>query len=93
MCLIMMSFLSMKGVTTVKKENVNCYEKNDTMRLLGLQTREMFNNDMLSQMDDIMKARPYSATYESALDIFTLGFIFGKRSERAKKKKFLKHYV
>ena len=72
----------------------SCYEKNDTMKLLGKQhIDEKFGDEMLSQMNDIMKARPYSATFETALDILMLGYIFGKRAERLKKNKYINQVV
>lgn len=72
----------------------SCYEKNETMKLLGNQRLdEKFGDEMLSQMNDIMKARPYSATFETALDILMLGYIYGKRAERVKRKKSIKNAV
>lgn len=58
----------------------NPYRKNDTMRLLGHQcTVESFwRNDMVRrEIEQISEAS----------DIFMLGYIHGKRAERARRKK------
>ena len=78
----------------MNNEELSCYEKNDTMKLLGKQHIDRkFGDEMLLKMNDIMKARPYSATFVTALDILMLGYIYGKRAERVKKKKSIKNAV
>lgn len=68
----------------------NCYDKNPTMRLLGKQHAYgpfWGNDEVRTQIKEISEGRPYSFTFDVASDIFMLGYIHGKRSERAKKKK------
>lgn len=75
-------------------ESVNVYDMNDTMRMLGSQDiSEIFwlNDKVRGQIDEIINARPYSFTLESAADIFSLGYIYGKRAERSRKKKEVPH--
>ncbi len=65
------------------------YQKNDTMRLLGEQhSSEIFwlNGEARKQIRQISEARPYSFTLDAAGDIFVLGYIYGKRAERARRK-------
>ncbi|HCT91988.1 MAG TPA: hypothetical protein DF613_11520 [Lachnospiraceae bacterium] len=65
------------------------YSKNSTIRMLGKQiSASVFwqNNEARKAVDEIAEARPYSFTIEAASDIFVLGYIFGKRAERARKK-------
>lgn len=66
------------------------YEKNDTMRLLGYQypVPIFWGSDVVrTEMEQIKEARPYSFTLSAASDIFMLGYIHGKRAERARRKK------
>lgn len=68
----------------------NPYRKNDTMRLLGHQysiPTFWSNKEVRKQIREISEGRPYSFTLSAASDIFMLGYIHGKRAERAKKKK------
>lgn len=68
----------------------NPYEKNDTMRLLGRQctVSTFWANDVVRrEIEQISEARPCSFTITSASDIFMLGYIHGKRAERARRKK------
>ncbi len=65
------------------------YSKNSTMRMLGEQRSVAIfwkNDEVKKAADEIAEARPYSFTIEAASDIFVLGYIFGKRAERARKK-------
>lgn len=45
------------------------------------------NEEVKRQMKDIKEARPHSFTFEAAADIFMLGYIHGKRAERARNRK------
>lgn len=68
------------------------YDKNETMQLLGKQYPiDLFwcNIEVRKQIDHISEAHPYSFTLDSAADIFMLGFIHGKREERARRKRTL----
>ena len=67
----------------------NAYEKNKTMKLLG--RRRMIaafwcNDKVRKEIDEITEARPYSFTTDAAADIFTLGYIYGKQAERARRR-------
>lgn len=67
----------------------NPYEKNETMKLLGKQCMiDTFwcNEEVRKEIEEIAVARPYSFTNSAAADIFTLGYIHGKRTERARRK-------
>lgn len=67
----------------------NVYEKNKTMKLLGRQrmaTAFWCNDKVRKGIDEIAEARPYSFTKDAAADIFTLGYIYGKQAERARRR-------
>lgn len=73
-----------------KETQSNPYEKNDTMRLLGRQCNfsTFWANDVVRrEIEQISEARPCSFTITSASDIFMLGYIHGKRAERARRKR------
>ena len=68
----------------------NPYRKNDTMRLLGHQcaVASFWGNDKVRrEIEQISEARPHSFMISAASDIFMLGYIHGKRAERAKRKR------
>lgn len=70
------------------------YEKNETMKLLGHQCMvESFwcNDEVRKQVKHIAEGRPCSFTIDAAADIFALGFIHGKRAERARRKAKKQH--
>lgn len=65
------------------------YKKNKTMRLLGKQsTGDPFwcNEQVREEVREISEAKPYSFTLDAASDIFMLGYIHGKRAERARRR-------
>lgn len=67
----------------------NPYDKND-MRMLGYQySAPIFwsNDAVMAEIEQIKEARPFSFTKIAASDIFMLGYIHGKRAERARRKK------
>lgn len=65
----------------------NPYEKNETMKLLGKQVCEaLYFDEVKRQIHDIADARPHSFKYGAAMDIFILGYLYGKRGERARRK-------
>ena len=67
---------------------MSCYDKNETMKLLGNQkVMFIYRDGIKKKIDDIAKARPFSVTPDAAIDIFMLGYICGKRAERARRKK------
>ena len=66
----------------------NLYSKNDTMKMLCKNHyMTALNGQTFSKLDDILEARPFSCTKDTAMDIFMLGYIHGKRAERARRKK------
>lgn len=68
----------------------NIYYENETMRLLGKQKivySFWYNEEVCEQVRQIADARKFSFTLEAAADLFTLGYIHGKRAERARRKK------
>lgn len=68
--------------------NNNPYKTNATMELLGKQvTLQIITPDIEKQMDEITEAREYTATFMTSLDMFMLGYIHGKRAERARRKR------
>ena len=67
----------------------NPYHMNPTMRLLGYQCAAApfwTNDEVRKQIGEISQARKFSFTIEAAADIFMLGYIHGKRAERARRK-------
>lgn len=69
---------------------LNPYHKNPTMKLLGHQCALepfWYNDEVKKQIEEISEGRPFSFTLEVASDIFMLGYIHGKRAERARRKK------
>ena len=68
----------------------NPYRKNDTMRLLGYQravSTFWCSDAVRREIEQISESRPCSFTIAAAGDIFMLGYIHGKRAERARRKK------
>ena len=65
------------------------YRKNKTMFVLGKNCHSVFwcSEEVKQQIKDIAEARPYRFTIEAAADIFMLGYIHGKRAERARRKR------
>ena len=71
----------------------NVYKKNKTMKLLGKQRMVdgfWFNEEIHKEIDEIADARPGSFMTCAAADIFVLGYIYGKRAERARRHKEVK---
>ena len=70
--------------------NSNPYKKNETMRILGNQCAIdtiWRNSELKKQIDDIEEARSIHIPPEIVSDFFMLGYIYGKRTERARRKK------
>lgn len=66
----------------------NPYSANKTMILLGNQCHaEIITKKIRKEMGEITAARKYTTTFETAIDMFMLGYIYGKRAERARRKK------
>lgn len=68
---------------------LNLYEKNATMQLLGKQYIDIFwfNEEARKAVDEIAETMPGTFTVDAAAEIFMLGYIYGKRAERARRKK------
>ena len=64
------------------------YSLNATMQMLGHQHYfNILTQEAFSAIDDILTARPYTATRETSMDVFMLGYIYGKRAERKRRRK------
>ncbi len=81
----------MQRADVIKRiEQANLYKANETMEMLGHQCYfEVIGNKGLEEIDNIMQAniQANSSLLEMAMGIFTLGYIYGKRAERAKRKR------
>ncbi|MBS6396680.1 MAG: hypothetical protein KH452_05965 [Clostridiales bacterium] len=65
-----------------------CYGTNATMQMLGKNVYiGPLNMQTFSEIDDILEARPYSCSRDTAMDIFMLGYIHGKRADRERRKR------
>lgn len=63
----------------------NPYSVNETMKLLGKQyPTKIITDEIFNQIKDIVAVR--MCGFEAAFDIFSLGYIYGKHNERARKK-------
>ena len=62
------------------------YSKNDTMKLISHQRACIISKEMHEQLQEIITARPYEMSERAAYDALILGYIHGKRAERAKRK-------
>lgn len=64
------------------------YELNEIMKMLGKQyPMQIFTEKSWGEMREVVKARRFSDPMDMAWDVFMLGYIYGKRSERSKHKK------
>ena len=64
------------------------YTLNSTMQLLGKQCScDIICNQEREEICDILRARPFTTSMDTARDIFVLGYIHGKRAERKRRKK------
>ena len=70
-----------------RRNRAEALKTNETMKLLGYQYYfSIIGEKGFKEINNILKANPYTATMETALDLFVLGHIYGKRAERAKRK-------
>lgn len=67
-------------------ERKNPYKKNSTMRLISFQATDL---EYLNYIDDVLNARNNELDYTACIDLFNLGYIYGKRTERNKRKRKL----
>ena len=76
-----------KRAEAERRKRPNTYESNETMKMLVNQPYfSIIGKQGFKEIDNILEARPYTATEETALDLFVLGYIYGKRAERARRK-------
>lgn len=70
-------------------KNMYSYDANETMKFIGKQYfARIIGDDTFRQLDDILDAHFMDSSARMAvLDAYALGFIYGKRNERAKGKK------
>lgn len=69
----------------VQQSKQSPYEANETMKLLGYQCPIYVCKDLENEMKDIMSARPYTTTFQTAVDMVMLGYIAGIRAERKRR--------
>ncbi len=70
-----------------RRNKPNPYEVNETMKMLEHQCPfEIIGKQGFKEINNILEANPYTATQETAINLFTLGYIYGKRAERARRK-------
>lgn len=69
------------------------YRKNKTMFILGKNCNSAFwkSEEVKTAISDIAEARPHCFTIEAAADIFMLGYIHGKRTERTRRNRGAKN--
>lgn len=61
--------------------------KNKTIELIGQQEySKIFGDKEKEMLKDIVNARTFTVSEETAVDIFIAGYICGKRAERKRKK-------
>ena len=70
-----------------RRNRAEALKTNETMKLLGYQYYfSAIGEKGFKEINNILKANPYTATMETAMDLFVLGHIYGKRAERARRK-------
>lgn len=77
----------------MQQSRKNPYAANATMRLLGHQCPIDVCGDIENEIKDIMSARPYTTTFETAIDMVMLGYITGIRAERKRRAESLRKVV
>ena len=70
----------------MQQSKQNPYTANATMKMLGHNSAVMVCKPIESQINDVISARPYTTTFETALDMVMLGYITGIRAERKRRK-------
>ena len=70
----------------MQKSRKNPYAANATMKMLGHNSAAMICKPIEDQINDVISARPYTTTFETALDMVMLGYITGIRAERKRRK-------
>ena len=71
-------------------ENIPMYQRNATMFMLGKQPFPVCEGQLLEDYNNIKSAHrdfiPYNGVYDFGRHMYQLGFIYGKRAERARRK-------
>lgn len=70
----------------MQQSKQNPYAANATMRMLGHNSPVMICKPIENQINDVLSARPYTTTFETAMDMVMLGYITGIRAERKRRK-------
>ena len=70
----------------MQQSRKNPYTANETMRMLGHNSPVMICKPIENQINDVLSARPYTTTFETAMDMVILGYITGIRAERKRRK-------
>ena len=70
----------------MEQRKKNPYVANATMRMLGHNRPVMICKPIEDQINDVLSARPYTTTFETAMDMVMLGYIAGIRAERKRRK-------
>lgn len=69
----------------MEKQWKNPYEANETMKMLGHNCPGIMCKPIEDQINDVFRARPYTSTFETAIDMVMLGYITGVRAERKRR--------
>ena len=70
----------------MQQSKKNPYAANETMRMLGYNSPVIICKPIEDQINDVLRARPYTTTFETAMDMVMLGYITGIRAERKRRK-------
>ena len=69
----------------MQQRKQNPYEANETMKMLGHNCPGIICKPIENQINDVFRARPYTTTFETAIDMVMLGYITGIRAERKRR--------
>ena len=69
----------------MQQSKQNPYEANETMKMLGHNCPGIICKPIENQINDVFRARPYTTTFETAIDMVMLGYITGIRAERKRR--------
>ena len=69
----------------MQQSRKNPYAANATMKMLGHNSAAMICKPIENQINDVLSARPYTTTFETAMDMVMLGYITGIRAERKRR--------
>ena len=69
----------------MQQNKQNPYAANETMKMLGHNSAASVCKPIENQINDVISARPYTTTFETAIDMVMLGYITGIRAERKRR--------